>query len=51
MRGEKIYEVNLDVTGVTDSGVTIEATLSGRERVPPQGVRINVAFMAALQAG
>ena len=25
MRGEKIYEYDLDVTGVTDYGVTFEA--------------------------
>jgi hypothetical protein len=44
MRGEKIYEYDLDVTGVTDYGVILEAILSGRERVPPQGARIDVAF-------
>jgi len=44
MKGEKIYEYDLDVTGVTDYGVTLEAILSGQERVPPQGVRIDVAF-------
>ena len=44
MRGEKIYVYDPDVTGVTDYGVTLEAVLSGQERVPPQGVRINVAF-------
>lgn len=44
MRGEKIYEYDLDVTGVTDYGITLEAILSGQERVPPQGVRIDVAF-------
>ena len=44
MRGEKIYEYDLDVTGVTDSGVTLQGILSGQERVPPQGVRIDIAF-------
>ena len=44
MRGEKIYEYDLDVTGVTDYGVTLEAILSGQEKVPPQGLRIDVAF-------
>ena len=44
MKGEKIYEYDLDVTGVTDYGVTLEAILSGQERVPPQGARIDVAF-------
>ena len=44
MRGEKIYEYDLDVTGVTDYGVTLEAILSGQARVPPQGARIDVAF-------
>ena len=44
MKGEKIYEYDLDVTGVTDYGVTLDAILSGREKVPPQGLRIDVAF-------
>jgi uncharacterized protein DUF3237 len=44
MRGEKIYEYDCDVTGVTDYGVTMEAILAGRERVPPQGARFDVAF-------
>jgi hypothetical protein len=44
MRGEKIYEYDLNVTGVTDSGVTLQDILSGQEKVPPQGVRIDIAF-------
>ena len=44
MRGEKIYEYDLDVTGVTDYGVTLEAVLSGQVQIPPQGVRLDVAF-------
>ncbi len=44
MRGEKIYEYDLDITGATDYGMTLEAVLSGQQRVPPQGVRIDVAF-------
>ena len=44
MKGEKIYEYDLDVRGVTDYGVTLEAILSGQARVPPQGARIDVAF-------
>lgn len=44
MRGEKIYEYDLDVTGVTDSGITLQDILSGKERVPAQGVRIDIAF-------
>ncbi len=44
MRGEKIYEYDLDITGVTDYGVTMDAILSGKEKVPPQGTRFDVAF-------
>lgn len=44
MRGEKIYEYELDITGVTDFGLTMEAVLSGHVPIPPQGVRIDVAF-------
>lgn len=44
MKGEKIYEYDIDVTGMTDSGVSLEAILSGKEKVPPQGVRIDITF-------
>lgn len=44
MNGEKIYEYDLDVTGVTDYGVSLDAILSGKEKIPPQGARIDVAF-------
>jgi hypothetical protein len=44
MRGEKIYEYDLDFTGVTDYGVSMEAILSAKEKVPPQGARFDVAF-------
>jgi hypothetical protein len=44
MTGEKIYEYDLDITGVTDYGLTMEAVLSGQVAIPPQGVRIDVAF-------
>ena len=44
MTGEKIYEYDCDVTGVTDYGVTLQAILAGQARVPPQGARIDVAF-------
>src|SRR5262249_43163774 len=44
MRGEKIYECDFNITGVTDYGVTLDALLSGKEKVPLQGARIDVAF-------
>lgn len=44
MRGEKIYEYDLDITGVTDYGVSLDAILSGKEQVPLQGLRFDVAF-------
>ena len=44
MRGEKVYEYDLDVTGTTDYGVSLEAILTGEATVPPQGARIDVAF-------
>ena len=44
MKGEKIYEYDLDVTGMTDCGISLQAVLSGQATVPPQGVRIDVAF-------
>lgn len=44
MRGEKIYAYDLDITGVTDYGVSMEAILVGQEKIPPQGARFDVAF-------
>jgi hypothetical protein len=44
MRGEKIYEYDLNVTRVTDYGVTLDAILGGKEKVPLQGTRFDVAF-------
>lgn len=43
MRGEKIYEYDLEVTGMTDYGMSLDAVLAGGP-IPPQGVRIDVAF-------
>jgi Protein of unknown function (DUF3237) len=44
MRGEKIYEYDFDVAGMTDYGVSLEAILAGQETIPPQGARFDVAF-------
>jgi len=42
MKGEKIYELELDLTGVTDYGVSMDAILSGKEAVPMQGARFDL---------
>jgi hypothetical protein len=44
MRGEKIYEYDLDITGVTDYGLSLEPILSGERPVPAQGAQFDVAF-------
>jgi len=44
MQGEKIYEYELDVTGMTDYGVGLPAILAGEVPVPPQGLRLDVSF-------
>lgn len=44
MRGEKIYEYDLKMTGVTDYGIAMGAILSGQTQIPPQGARFDVAF-------
>ena len=44
MHGEKIYEYDLDITGVTDFGMSLEAILSGKEAIPSQGARVDVGF-------
>ena len=44
MWGDKIYEYDLDVTSVTDFGVTMEAIANGEAPLPAQGLRLDVAF-------
>jgi uncharacterized protein DUF3237 len=44
MRGEKIYEYDLDLTGVTDYGVSLQSIMSGEQKVPPQGARFDATF-------
>jgi hypothetical protein len=44
MRGEKIYEYDLDTTGVVDYRISMGDILSGKAKIPPQGARIDVAF-------
>jgi hypothetical protein len=44
MPGEKIYEFELVITRVIDYGVTMDAILTGKENVPLQGTRFDVAF-------
>src|SRR5437868_9591794 len=43
MRGEKIYEMELDLTGVTDYGVSMEAVLAGQQAIPLHGARFDLA--------
>ena len=43
MRGEKIYEHELDLTGVTEYGLSLDALLTGKEAVPLQGARFDLA--------
>ncbi len=44
MRGEKIYEYDVEVTGMTDYGISLDAILTGQIQIPPQGARVDVAF-------
>lgn len=44
MQGEKIYEYVIDITGVTDFGVSMEALNSGQTPIPPQGARFDFSF-------
>ena len=49
MRGEKVYECDFDVTGVTDFGIALDAILSGKEKIPPQGARVDVAYAGTIK--
>ena len=44
MRGEKIYEMDLDLTGVTDFGVSMDAVTTGKEAIPLHGARFDLAL-------
>ncbi|WP_304167000.1 DUF3237 family protein [Phenylobacterium aquaticum] len=44
MRGEKIYEYTIEITGLTDFGVSMEAIMTGRQPIPPQGARFDFTF-------
>lgn len=43
MRGEKIYDMEFDITGVTDYGVSMDAILAGQEAIPLHGARFDLA--------
>ena len=49
LRGEKVYECDLTITGMTDYGVTLGALLSGQEKAPLQGARIDLAFEGSIK--
>ena len=42
MRGEKIYEYDLNLKGVTDFGVGMDAVFAGKDKVPLQGARFDL---------
>ncbi|WP_219893061.1 DUF3237 family protein [Aquisediminimonas profunda] len=44
MRGEKIYEYDVDMTGTIDFGVELAHILEGKASIPPQGARFDVGF-------
>ena len=44
MRGEKIYEYEIDLTGTIDFGVELGAILEGKVPIPPQGARFDAGF-------
>jgi hypothetical protein len=44
MRGEKIYEYEVDMTSMIDFGIDLTDILEGKAMVPPQGARFNVGF-------
>lgn len=43
MGGEEIYDQELDLTGVTDFGFSLDDLLTGRKAIPLQGARFDLA--------
>lgn len=48
MQGEKIYEYEVDLTGMVDFGIELSDILEGKAPVPPQGARFNAGFAGAV---
>lgn len=49
MRYEKIFEYDLDITGVTDYGADMNSLFQGREVVPLQGAQFDVALVGTVK--
>jgi hypothetical protein len=49
MSYEKIFEYDLDITGVTDYGADMEALLMGRDSVPLQGAQFDVTLAGSVK--
>jgi hypothetical protein len=49
MSYEKIFEYDLDITGVTDYGADMEALFMGRQSVPPQGAQFDVTLAGTVK--
>jgi hypothetical protein len=43
MRGAEIYDQELDLTGVTDFGFSLDDLLTGRKAIPLHGARLDLA--------
>ena len=51
MRGEKIIELDLDITDVTDCGVSMDAILSDNRKIPPSESASTWLLMGEAVAG
>ena len=49
MSYEKIFEYDLDITGVTDYGLNMEAVLTGQVSVPLQGAQFDIALVGPVK--
>lgn len=45
--GDRLYEVTVRVTNVTEFGVSLDALLAGEVSPPPEGARFDLAFEGA----
>lgn len=49
MRGEKIFEYDLDVVGMTDFGASLYEILGGQAEVPLEGARFDVSVEGSIE--
>ena len=46
---ETIYDANMQMTGMVDFGLDVQTVMAHKAPIPPQGLRVNVAFQGEVK--